>query len=332
MASLPAAASIVSAKLDALIADVRARDPQVSRISAAAALRFAKDDETREKLLSILRRSAGAGVKRRPKFNLISPERKDILIVQRSKPGETHKTIAGELNFLGLPDEAAPEYEAALIEAAPRFPVDAAYTLSTMYAKGDRGDRAARFAQTLSDVEGSAQIFDPAIARLFYPAPFRNGLRSCAAANGVDPRLLLSITRQESGFRPYARSNSAARGILQFISTTADDTARSLGLPDFRSDDLYDPETSILFGCRHVRDLFTVFPELPDAVAGAYNAGDDNMKRWLGRSKSRMPEHYVPEIAFAQTKDYVYRVMSNYRMYRLLYDEDLNIKNESVQK
>jgi soluble lytic murein transglycosylase-like protein len=48
------------------------------------------------------------------------------------------------------------------------------------------------------------------------------------------------------------------------------------------------------------------------------------MKRWLARSKSYEPDRYVPEIQFAQSKDYVQRVMANYRMYTLLYDERLN--------
>jgi soluble lytic murein transglycosylase-like protein len=50
------------------------------------------------------------------------------------------------------------------------------------------------------------------------------------------------------------------------------------------------------------------------------------MRRWMNRSRSNEPDRYVPEIAFAQTKDYVHRVMSNYRMYTLLYDEKLKRK------
>ncbi len=47
------------------------------------------------------------------------------------------------------------------------------------------------------------------------------------------------------------------------------------------------------------------------------------MKRWLTRSRSSSPDRYVPEIGFSQTKDYVYRVMANYRVYQYLYDERL---------
>jgi len=34
----------------------------------------------------------------------------------------------------------------------------------------------------------------------------------------------------------------------------------------------------------------------------------------------------VPEIIFTQSKDYVYKVMASYRIYQMLYDENLNKK------
>jgi soluble lytic murein transglycosylase len=113
---------------------------------------------------------------------------------------------------------------------------------------------------------------------------------------------------------------------MQFISTTADRIALDLGRTDFEQDELFDPRTAILFGSKYIGDLFGHFPELPEAVAASYNGGEDNMKRWLGRSRSREADRYVPEIAFSQSKDYVHRVMSSYRMYTELYDERLNRK------
>jgi hypothetical protein len=47
------------------------------------------------------------------------------------------------------------------------------------------------------------------------------------------------------------------------------------------------------------------------------------MKRWLARSQADLADRYVPEIVFSQTKDYVYKVMANYRTYSALYDENL---------
>jgi soluble lytic murein transglycosylase len=70
-------------------------------------------------------------------------------------------------------------------------------------------------------------------------------------------------------------------------------------------------------------DLFKLFPQQTAAVAAAYNGGEDNMQKWIGRSRSADAGRYVPEIRFWQTKDYVHRVMANLRMYEHLYDEQL---------
>ena len=113
---------------------------------------------------------------------------------------------------------------------------------------------------------------------------------------------------------------------MQFISTTSDRIAAQLGRKNFQQDDLYDPSTAVLFGSYYVADLFKLFPNQPQAVAASYNGGEDNMKRWLVRSRSELPDLYVPEIAFGQSKDYVYRVMANYRVYTMFYDQDLTQK------
>nr|HQU93206.1 transglycosylase SLT domain-containing protein [Pyrinomonadaceae bacterium] len=101
---------------------------------------------------------------------------------------------------------------------------------------------------------------------------------------------------------------------------------RELGRERFDQNELYYPPTAILFGSQYVGNLLKLFPNQPDAAAASYNGGEDNMKRWLGRSKSDYPGRYVPEIGFAQSKDYVWRVMSNYRMYQMLYDENLSTR------
>jgi soluble lytic murein transglycosylase len=164
-------------------------------------------------------------------------------------------------------------------------------------------------------------------ALMLYPAPYADLVRRYSSERGLDPRFLLAVMRQESRFDPVAHSGAAARGLMQFIPSTADRIATELGRAAPRDDDLYDPGTSILFGSQYLADLFLIFPGQPDAVAAAYNGGEDNMARWLGRAGSPLPERYVPEIVYAQSKDYVYKVMANYRMYCVLYDVDLRPVN-----
>ena len=110
---------------------------------------------------------------------------------------------------------------------------------------------------------------------------------------------------------------------MQFIASTANEIATQIKLNNFNQDDLYNPDTAILFGSQYLSNLFQLFPNDPQAVAGAYNGGADNLARWIGRSRSNEADRYVPEIGFTQTKDYVYKVMANYWTYQRLYDAQL---------
>jgi soluble lytic murein transglycosylase len=161
---------------------------------------------------------------------------------------------------------------------------------------------------------------------MLYPTPFAESLLRFAPERKVDARFLLSIARQESRFRADVKSNAAARGLLQFISTTANRIAAELGRENLNQDELYNPTTAILFGSQYLSNLFKKFPAQPAAVAASYNGGEDNMTRWFARAKSDNPDRYVSEIVFSQSKDYVYKVMANYRLYQMLYDENLKAK------
>lgn len=156
-----------------------------------------------------------------------------------------------------------------------------------------------------------------------YPAPFRDDILRSARPRQVDPRLILAIMRIESGFRPNSKSPAAARGLLQFTPDTAMKYTARVGLRNFREDDLYKPSVSILLGSEYLAELFELFPRLPEAVAASYNGGEDNAARWLKRSKQNDPGLFAAEVGFAETKDYVFKVIAGYRAYKVLYTEDL---------
>lgn len=156
-----------------------------------------------------------------------------------------------------------------------------------------------------------------------YPAMYREVILREASRRQVDPRLVLAIMRQESGFRPRAKSIAAARGLLQLTIDTAARYASHVGLNNLRDEDLYRPEISILLGSEYLSDLFRQFPDLPEAVAASYNGGEDNVARWVKRAKQNDPGVFTAEVGFDETKNYVYKVMANYRAYKQLYTKDL---------
>jgi soluble lytic murein transglycosylase len=169
------------------------------------------------------------------------------------------------------------------------------------------------------------------LLELFYPVPYRDSLLKHASPRNVDPRFVLSIARQESRFQADAKSIAAARGMMQFISSTSNRIADELKLTNFDQDELYNPDTAILFGSQYLSNLFKLFPNQPQAVAGSYNGGEDNLARWIARSRSTEADRYVPEIGFSQTKDYVYKVLTNYWNYQRLYDAHLNPTSQAAK-
>ena len=164
------------------------------------------------------------------------------------------------------------------------------------------------------------------IADALYPAPYREALLRAASTRRLDPRLLLAIMKQESQFRPRAKSPAAARGLLQLTIDTATKYATRAGLKGLQEDDLYRPDASIMVGSEYLSELSKLFPNLPEAVIASYNGGEDNVARWVKRARQIDAGVFTSEIGFAETKDYVFKVMANYRAYRQLYTAELQRK------
>ncbi|HSL54873.1 MAG TPA: transglycosylase SLT domain-containing protein [Pyrinomonadaceae bacterium] len=156
-----------------------------------------------------------------------------------------------------------------------------------------------------------------------YPAPYRQAILSAAKSRKLDPRFILALIRQESVFKPLAKSPAGARGLLQLTMDAAQKHGPGAGLNALRENQLYQPETSITVGAEYLKYLSNMFPKMLEPVAASYNGGEDNVARWLERSKRTDPGVFTAEVGFEETKGYVQKVMSNYRVYKKLYTADL---------
>lgn len=342
LSSIENSAQIVRQKFNGLISAaaqmITPQSAEIIRQSAQSALRLTNDETAKNQLLEITGKVYAVlpAYQKIPRGVLLDFGRKEVLT--ESKPFQTayHQTLANELLFLGLYDEGTPELEASLNEnpksQIPNPDSDAlAYTLAVFYNRGDWANRAVSFAEPLwrkVPADYQIELIPVEQIRLLYPAPYADSLDLFSAApRNLDPRFTLSIMRQESRFRADVKSYAAARGLMQFISTTSGKLAVELGKTDFRQDELYNPPTAILFGSQYLANLFRQFPDQPPAVAASYNGGENNVERWMARAKSNDPNRYVPEILFTQSKDYVYKVMASYRVYQIFYDDKLKAKS-----
>jgi len=156
-----------------------------------------------------------------------------------------------------------------------------------------------------------------------YPAPYRTAILSAAKSRKLDPRFILALIKQESVFKPLAKSPAGARGLLQLTMDAAQKYGPGAGFNSVRESQLYQPDTSITLGAEYIEHLTSMFPGMLEPVAASYNGGEDNVARWLKRAKRKDPGVFTSEVGFDETKGYVQKVMSNYRVYRTLYTVDL---------
>lgn len=334
--------------------------PEDARRFAQSAMRLTEDSAVTGELLEIARRAYTLlpNYSRMPVPRLLDVGRREVITTgpRAGVSDGSHLSLARELLFLGLYDEGAPELAVAgnafggagtegvtaqedsqsatadrdSKKAQTGRPntrsIDEAYTLAVLFKRGERANHAIRFAELLwKNIPGDylLELAPREMAELLYPAPYSAVLLESGPPRGVDPRFILAIARQESRFQPEVKSVSAARGLLQFIPSTASAIATQLGESSFRPDDLYDPRIAILFGSQYMGNLFKQFPDMLQAVAASYNGGEDNVARWVARAGSNDPDRYVPEIGFTQTKDYVFKVLPNFWSYQKLYTEKL---------
>lgn len=141
----------------------------------------------------------------------------------------------------------------------------------------------------------------------------------------IDPIILLSLIRQESGFNPRARSVVGARGLMQIMPTTAKLLNRRV-----KANDLEKPDTNLKLGIQYFKYLMKKYDNNLVYVLSAYNAGENRVTRWqrdIFKSDSML--HTIEMIPFNETRDYVKLIFRNMYFYKLLANNTLDDKSNN---
>lgn len=150
-------------------------------------------------------------------------------------------------------------------------------------------------------------------------------IRIPPTVSGAAPlEFTLAITRQESSFDPRARSHADARGMMQFLPSTASAVARQLGMP-YSAERLWDPDYNMTLGSFHLGDLTQRFGGSMLLTTVGYNAGPARPAQWVARcgdpragSTANVVEavDFIECAPFTETRNYMMRVMENMQVYR----------------
>ncbi|HSB10795.1 MAG TPA: lytic transglycosylase domain-containing protein [Blastocatellia bacterium] len=117
-------------------------------------------------------------------------------------------------------------------------------------------------------------------------------VQEAAGQSGLDPCLILSVMRAESGFNRSAVSVKGASGLMQLMPATAS---------RFGVNNIFDPRENVLGGTRYLRWLLDRFSgDVRLALAG-YNAGEGAVEFYGYR---------IPP--FLETQNYVRTIYSRY--------------------
>jgi soluble lytic murein transglycosylase len=137
----------------------------------------------------------------------------------------------------------------------------------------------------------------------------------------VEQAIVFAIARQESAFNPAVVSPANAYGLMQVTPDAGRYVCKKYGanfdLGRMKSDPVY----NAALGAAELGGLIEDYRGSYIMTFAAYNAGRGSVKKWIDRyGDPRDPKvdavDWVEQIPFAETRNYVQRIMENLQVYR----------------
>ncbi len=150
-----------------------------------------------------------------------------------------------------------------------------------------------------------------------FPMPHKQAVLARTQQIGLDPAYVYGLIRQESRFVTDARSGVGASGLMQVMPSTAQWTAKKIGLTSFKTSQLNDRDTNIAIGTGYLKLVLDDFAGSLPMAAAAYNAGPGRPRIWRGQTGGPTWEAaiWAENIPFSETRDYVKKVLANTTIY-----------------
>jgi soluble lytic murein transglycosylase len=137
----------------------------------------------------------------------------------------------------------------------------------------------------------------------------------------VEQSIIFAIARQESAFNPRDVSAAQAYGLMQVTPDAGRYVCKKYGAGFDLGRLKNDPVYNAALGAAELGGLIEDYRGSYIMTFAAYNAGRGSVKKWIERyGDPRNPKvdavDWVEQIPFAETRNYVQRVMENLQVYR----------------
>jgi soluble lytic murein transglycosylase len=237
-----------------------------------------------------------------------------------AKVEDARFTTVRELQAIGLHRAAAREMK-ALAARHPDNP-GVQFLLADVYVQGGEPFKANGVLQRQfrSFIRHGGANIPARFWQILYPLAYWETIQEEAARRSIDPYLIASIIRQESGFEPTTVSNAGAVGLMQIMPAEASRIGTNGGLGEVTRDDLFDPARNIAVGAAEYSQKLALMNGTHTLAIASYNAGETAVNEWLARTPFTDPDRFIESIPYAETRLYVKTVTRNRNEYRRIYE------------
>ncbi|MBO0752735.1 MAG: lytic transglycosylase domain-containing protein, partial [Bradyrhizobiaceae bacterium] len=150
----------------------------------------------------------------------------------------------------------------------------------------------------------------------------------------VERAVVYAIARQESAFNPRDVSRANALGLMQVTPEAGQHIARKFNVRYDQRRLMNDEVYNVQIGAAELYDNISSYHGSFILAFAGYNAGRGRVKEWIDkygdpREPGVDPIDWVERIPFAETRNYVQRVMENIQVYRARFADGSRLQIEA---
>lgn len=153
---------------------------------------------------------------------------------------------------------------------------------------------------------------------LRFPIAYRSAVEKAARTHHLFPAFIYALIRQESAFATEAISPAGAYGLMQVMPNTAKFIAKQKKIAYGDKAQLLSFTKNIEIGVAYFSQLLERYDQQLLIAAAAYNAGPQQVSKWLRLKKPLVLDIWVETLPWAETRNYLKHVLASYVIYQHL--------------